>query len=59
MGSKTYQGVRGTKSLLVYMVEDCSRVFIFRQSGFRQVGLTFEQFLLVVAAVGPSELSAT
>jgi len=33
--------------------------FVFCQGGFRQVGMTFEQFLLVVAAVKPTDLPAT
>jgi hypothetical protein len=33
--------------------------FVFCQGGFRQVGLTFEQFLLVAAAVKPADLPAT
>ena len=33
--------------------------FIFCQGGFRQVGMTFEQFLLVAAALKPADLSAT
>jgi hypothetical protein len=33
--------------------------FVFCQGGFRQVGMTFEQFLLVVAAVKPADLPAT
>jgi hypothetical protein len=30
--------------------------FIFRQGGFHQLGMTFEQFLLVAAAIKPSDL---
>jgi hypothetical protein len=30
--------------------------FIFCQGGFRQTGMTFEQFLLVVTALGPNDL---
>jgi hypothetical protein len=30
--------------------------FIFRQGGFRQLGMTFEQFLLVAAAIKPGDL---
>jgi len=30
--------------------------FVFCQGGFRQVGMTFEQFLLVAAAVKPADL---
>jgi hypothetical protein len=30
--------------------------FIFCQGGFRQLGMTFEQFLLVAAAVKPADL---
>ena len=33
--------------------------FIFCQGGFRQVGMTFEQFLLVAAALRPADLPAT
>jgi len=33
--------------------------FVFCQGGFRQVGMTFEQFLLVAAAVKPADLPAT
>ena len=33
--------------------------FVFCQGGFRQVGITFEQFLLVAAAVKPADLPAT
>jgi hypothetical protein len=33
--------------------------FIFCQGGFRQVGMTFEQFLLVAAALKPADLPAT
>ena len=33
--------------------------FIFCQSGFRQLGMTFEQFLLVAATLKPSDLPAT
>jgi hypothetical protein len=33
--------------------------FIFRQGGFRQLGMTFEQFLLVAAAIKPADLPAT
>ena len=33
--------------------------FVFCQGGFRRVGMTFEQFLLVVAAVKPADLPAT
>jgi hypothetical protein len=33
--------------------------FIFCQGGFRQLGMTFEQFLLVAAAIKPADLSAT
>jgi hypothetical protein len=33
--------------------------FIFCQGGFRQTGLTFEQFLLGVAAIIPANLPAT
>jgi hypothetical protein len=32
--------------------------FLFCQGGFRHLGMTFEQFLLVIAAIAPSELSA-
>ena len=31
----------------------------FCQGGFRQVGMTFEQFLLVAAAIKPADLPAT
>ena len=31
--------------------------FLFCQRGFHRLGLTFEQFLLVIAAVVPGELS--
>ena len=33
--------------------------FVFCQGGFRQLGMTFEQFLLVAAAVKPDDLPAT
>ena len=33
--------------------------FVFCQSGFRKLGMTFEQFLLVAAAVKPADLPAT
>jgi hypothetical protein len=33
--------------------------FLFCQGGFRQAGMTFEQFLLVAAAVKPADLPAT
>ena len=33
--------------------------FVFCQGGFRQTGMTFEQFLLVAAAVKPADLPAT
>ncbi len=33
--------------------------FVFCQGGFRQVGMTFEQFLLVAAAIKPGDLPAT
>ncbi len=33
--------------------------FVFCQGGFRHVGMTFEQFLLVVASVKPADLPAT
>ena len=33
--------------------------FIFCQGGFRQAEMTFEQFLLVVAAIKPTDLPAT
>jgi hypothetical protein len=33
--------------------------FIFCQGGFRQLGMTFEQFLLVAAAIKPTDLPAT
>lgn len=33
--------------------------FIFCQRGYRQLGLTFEQFLLVAAAFKPGELHAS
>jgi hypothetical protein len=32
--------------------------FIFCQGGFRQLGMTFEQFLLVAAAIKPADLRA-
>ncbi len=32
--------------------------FLFRQRGFRSLGITFEQFLIVVATIAPGELSA-
>ena len=32
--------------------------FIFCQRGFRQLGMTFEQFLLVAAAIKPADLPA-
>jgi hypothetical protein len=33
--------------------------FIFCQGGFRQLDMTFEQFLLVAAALKPADLPAT
>jgi len=33
--------------------------FVFCQGGFRQAGMTFEQFLLVAAAVKPTDLPAS
>ena len=33
--------------------------FTFCQGGFRQVGMTFEQFLMVAAAIKPADLPAT
>jgi hypothetical protein len=33
--------------------------FLFCQGGFRQLGMTFEQFLLVIAAFKPEDLTAT
>jgi hypothetical protein len=33
--------------------------FVFCQGGFRQAGITFEQFLLVAAAVNPADLPAS
>ena len=33
--------------------------FVFCQGGFRQLGMTFEQFLLVAAAIKPDDLPAT
>lgn len=33
--------------------------FIFCQGGFHQLGMTFEQFLLVAAAIKPVDLPAT
>ena len=33
--------------------------FVFCQGGFRQMGMTFEQFLLVRATVGPLDQLAT
>ena len=33
--------------------------FVFCQGGFRQLGMTFEQLLLVAAAVKPADLPAT
>ena len=33
--------------------------FIFCQGGFRQLGITFEQFLLVAAAIKPADFPAT
>ena len=33
--------------------------FIFCQGGFGELGMTFEQFLLVAAALRPSDLPAT
>jgi hypothetical protein len=32
--------------------------FLFCQRGFRNAGITFEQFLLVITSVAPGELSA-
>jgi hypothetical protein len=39
------------------MLELCA--FIFCQGGFRQLDMTFEQFLLVAAAIKPADLPAT
>jgi len=33
--------------------------FIFCQGGFRQLGMTFEQFLLVAAVIKPDDLPST
>ena len=33
--------------------------FLFCQGGFRQLGMTFEQFLLVIATFKPGDLTAT
>jgi hypothetical protein len=33
--------------------------FTFCQGGFRRVGMTFEQFLMVAAAIKPADLPAT
>jgi hypothetical protein len=33
--------------------------FVFCQGGFRQLGMTFEQFLLVAAAIKPADLPPT
>ena len=33
--------------------------FLFCQGGFRQLGMTFEQFLLVLATFKPGDLNAT
>jgi hypothetical protein len=33
--------------------------FTFCQGGFRQAGITFEQFLLVAAVLKPADLPAT
>lgn len=33
--------------------------FIFCQRGFHQIGMTFEQFLLVAASIKPADLPAT
>jgi hypothetical protein len=33
--------------------------FVFCQGGFRQLGMTFEQFLLVAAAIKPDDLPET
>jgi len=33
--------------------------FLFCQGGFRHLGMTFEQFLLVIAIFKPGELTAT
>lgn len=33
--------------------------FIFCQGGFRQLNMTFEQFLIVAAAIKPADLAAT
>ena len=34
-------------------------VFIFCQGGFHQLGMTFEQFVLVAASIKPADLPAT
>jgi hypothetical protein len=33
--------------------------FLFCQGGFRHLGMTFEQFLLVIATFKPGDLTAT
>ena len=33
--------------------------FVFCQRGFRQLGMTFEQFLIVAAAIKPDDLPET
>ncbi|HXN11665.1 MAG TPA: hypothetical protein VN865_01065 [Candidatus Acidoferrales bacterium] len=33
--------------------------FLFCQGGFRHLGMTFEQFLLVIAAFKPGDLTTT
>jgi hypothetical protein len=33
--------------------------YLFCQGGFRQLGMTFEQFLLVIATFKPGDLTAT
>ena len=33
--------------------------FVFCQGGFRKLGMTFEQFLLVAAAIKPADLPST
>ncbi|MFZ0678507.1 hypothetical protein [Candidatus Binatus sp.] len=33
--------------------------FLFCQGGFRNLGMTFEQFLLVIATFKPGDLNAT
>jgi hypothetical protein len=54
--------VASTQPILPAMIRDDMiefYAFIFCQGGFRELGMTFEQFLLVAAALRPADLPAT